>query len=70
MTKKGVTPNFPPLCGIEQSDSFTLLGVTLQNDCKFSSHVKGKLREANKLFVHFKITKKRWIHAGRDRSSL
>ena len=48
MTKKGVTPNFPPLCGIEQSDSFTLLGVTLQNDYKFSSHVKGKLREANK----------------------
>ena len=47
MAKKGVTPNFPPLCGIEQSDSFTLLGVTLQNDCKFSSHVKGKLREAN-----------------------
>ena len=35
MAKKGVTPNFPPLCGIEQSDSFTLLGVTLQNDCKF-----------------------------------
>ena len=48
MAKKGVTPNFPPLCGIEQSDSFTLLGVTLQNDCKFSSHVKGKLRKANK----------------------
>ena len=48
MAKKGVTPDFPPLCGIEQSDSFTLLGVTLQNDCKFSSHVKGKLREANK----------------------
>ena len=47
MAKKGVTPNFPPLCGIEQSDSLTLLGVTLQNDCKFSSHVKGKLREAN-----------------------
>ena len=48
MAKKGVTPNFPPLCGIEQSDSFTLLGVTLKNDCKFSSHVKGKLRKANK----------------------
>ena len=48
MAKKGVTPDFPLLCGIEQSDSFTLLGVTLQNDCKFSSHVKGKLREANK----------------------
>ena len=71
MAKKGVKLNFPPLCGIEQSDSLTLLGVTLQNDCKFSSHVKGKLREANKCFsVHFKITNKRWIHAGRDRSSL
>ena len=48
MSKKGVTPNFPPLCGIEQSDSLTLLGVTLQNACKFLSHVKGKLQEANK----------------------
>ena len=48
MAKKGVKLNCPPLCGIEQSDSLTLLGVTLQNDCKFSSHVKGKLREANK----------------------
>ena len=47
MAKEGVTPNFPPLFGIEQSDSLTLLGVTLQNDCKFSSQVKGKLREAN-----------------------
>ena len=48
MAKKGVIPNFPPLCGIEQSDSLTLLGVTLQNACKFSSHVKGKPREAKK----------------------
>ena len=40
MVKKGVTPNFHPLCGIEQIDSLTLLGVTLQNNCKFSSHVK------------------------------
>ena len=53
MAKKGVTPNFPPLCGIEQSDSFTLLGFTLQNDCKFSSHVKGKLREENKCLCLF-----------------
>ena len=48
MAKKGVTSNFPPLCGIERKDSVTLLEVTLQNDCKFSSLVKGKLREANK----------------------
>ena len=48
MAKKGVTSNFPPVCGIEQNNSLSLLGVTLQNDCKFSSHVKGKLREENK----------------------
>ena len=48
MTKRGVTPDFPPQCGIEKIDSFTLLGVTLQTDCKFSSHVKGKPRDANK----------------------
>ena len=36
------------VCGIEQNNSLSLLGVTLQNDCKFSSHVKGKLQEANK----------------------
>ena len=47
MAKKGATPNFPPLCSIEQNDSLTLLGVTLQKDCKFSSDVKRKkLREA------------------------
>ena len=40
--------NFLPVCGIEQNNSLSLLGVTLQNDCKFSSHVKGKLREENK----------------------
>ena len=68
MSKKGVTPNFPPLCGIEQSDSLTLLGVTLQNASKFLSHVKGKLQEANKCLYIFKITKK--IYAGRDRSRL
>ena len=48
MAKKGFTSNFPPVCGIEQNNSLSLLGVTLQNDCKFSSHVKGKLREENK----------------------
>ena len=48
MAKKGVTSNFLPVCRIEQNNSLSLLGVTLQNDCKFSSHVKGKLRKANK----------------------
>ena len=71
MAKKGVTPNFPPLCGIEQSDSLTLLGVTLQNDCKFSSHVKKKLREANNcLYILISLRKDGWIHAGGDITSL
>ena len=54
MAKKSVTPNFSPLCGIEQSDSLTLLGDTLQNDCKFSSHVKEKLREADNCLYIFR----------------
>ena len=33
---------------IEQNHRLTLLGVKLHNDCKFSSHVEEKLREANK----------------------
>ena len=41
-------PHYVAYKDIQQSVSLTLLGVTLQNDCKFSSHVKGKLREANK----------------------
>ena len=48
LTKKGVAAKHSPLCGIEQNDRLTLLGVTLQSDCKFTSHVKGKLREANR----------------------
>ena len=67
MAKKGVTPNFPPLCGIEQSDSFTPLGITLQNDCKFSSHVKGKLREANKcLYILKSLRKDRYAQVDID----
>ena len=58
MAKKGVTPNFPPRCGIEQSDSFTLLGLTLQNDCKFSSHVKWKLWKANKCLYILRTLRK------------
>ena len=58
MTKKGVTPNYPALCGIEQNDRLTLLGVTLQSDCKFTSHVKGKLREANKCLYIIRTLRK------------
>ena len=40
MTKKGVAAKYSPLCGIEQNDRLTLLGVTLQSDCKLTSHVR------------------------------
>lgn len=33
---------------IKQYDRVTLLGVTLQSNCKFSEHVKAKLCAANK----------------------
>ena len=67
MAKKGVTPNFLPLCGIEQSDSFTLLGLISQTHCKFSSQVKGKLREANKcLYILRSLRKDGYTQVGID----
>lgn len=46
--KIGSTRTFPPIHGIEQLKEHTILGVTLQNNCKYSIHVKTKLWEANK----------------------
>ena len=49
IAKKGVPTNtYTPLYGIEQVDKLTILGITLQNDCKFSAHIRSKLCEANK----------------------
>ena len=48
LTKRSVAAKYSPLCGTEQNDRLTLLGVTLQSDCLFTSHVKGKLQEANR----------------------
>ena len=46
--KKGCKETFPPIQGIEQLKERTVLGLTIQDNCKFSEHVKTKLREANK----------------------
>ena len=39
---------YNPVNCIPQHSELCLLGVTLQSDCKFSSHVKFKLAKANK----------------------
>ena len=48
LKKKGNETEYPMLYNIKQHSSFTLLGVTLQGDCKFSKHIKIKLIEAKK----------------------
>ena len=50
--KKGDNTVYPTLYNIKQHSSIPILGIVLQNNCKFSQHVKNKLNEANKcLFV-------------------
>ena len=44
--KKNTTPQ-EQICNILQCNSLTLLGVTLQSNCKFSEHVRLKLVKAN-----------------------
>ena len=46
--KQGHELTFQPVSGIDQLKELKLLGVTLQSDCRFISHVSGKLKEANK----------------------
>ena len=50
--KKGDNTVYPTLYNIKQHSSKPILGIALQNNCKFSQQVKTKLYEANKcLFV-------------------
>ena len=47
--KKGVDGNsFEPVAGIPKCDQLTILGMTFETNCRFSSHVKIKLIKANK----------------------
>ena len=45
--KKSNKDTYNPVNCIPQHSELCLLGVTLQSDCKFSSHVKVKLAKAN-----------------------
>ena len=52
MRKRGNSTVYPMSHNIKQYNNISLLGVTIQGNCKFGLHVKAKLLEANKcLFV-------------------
>ena len=48
--KKGDNAVYPTFYNIKQHSSIPILGIALQNNCKFSQHVKNMLNEANKCF--------------------
>lgn len=39
---------YPTIMNIEQKNKLTILGGTIQSNCKFSEHIKNKLSQANK----------------------
>ena len=52
MRKRGNSIVYPMSHNIKQYNNISLLGVTIQGNCKFGLHVKAKFHEANKcLFV-------------------
>ena len=53
----------PSVRGIEQLKELTELGLTLQDDCKYSVHARNKLWEANKCLFIIKISKEGRIYA-------
>ena len=60
---RGCSRALPSVRGIEQLKELTELGLTLQDDCKYSVHVRNKLWEANKCLFIIKISKEVRIHA-------
>ena len=53
--KRHSADKFPPILGIPQCKELSILGVTFQNDTRFSTHVHSKLVKANKL-LHVKTS--------------
>ena len=50
--KKGFSQDIVPVSNIPQCAELSILGVTFQQNCKYSSHVRAKITKANKsLFV-------------------
>ena len=48
--KKNNNTHYEQICNIPQCNSLSLLGITLQSNCKFSEHVTLKLVQANRCF--------------------
>ena len=57
-TKTNGNQDYQPVNNISQCNSLILLGLTLQNDCKFSTHVRLKLTKANKCLYVLRILRK------------
>ena len=50
--KKGNVEGYETIMNISQCNELTVLGMGLQNNCRFNIHIKNKLCKANKsLFV-------------------
>ena len=65
--KKECKDTFPPIQGIEHLKERTVLGLTIQDNCKFSEHVKTKLCETNKcLYILADRYEKRVIRFGTE----
>ena len=65
--KKGCTQVFPLLSGISQTRALCILGVTFQEDCRFTTHVCNKLIKANKcLFILRSLRKEGYTQAELD----
>ena len=38
---------FPLVLGVSQTRAFSILGVTFQEDCRFTTHLRNKLKTFN-----------------------
>jgi hypothetical protein len=56
--KKGITELFPLVLGIPQEPLFVSLGVTLQEDGRFTTHVYNRLKKANKCLIILRTLRK------------
>ena len=56
--KKGNSTFYPVVRNIAQQAILDLLGLTFQNDCKFSAHIKAKLCKANKCLHVLRVCRK------------
>ena len=56
--KKSCTQVFPLVSGISQTSALSILGVTFQEDCRYTTHVLNKLIKANKCLFTLRSLRK------------